>query len=170
MFGDESKRRGFVMAVASVRASHVEAYRRQLVANHVKPGARRFHCTGETNQDRRNFVDAVSQWPAQIDIFVSGLSRESEARAQTIAAVAAHAANSTANRLVIEADSSHNRSDRRVLTETMRQQNRPVAWDVLNPYQDALLWVPDAAAWCWTHPQAHWRRLIEPLIRSVTQL
>lgn len=151
IFADESKRRDFVMVAASVRASQVGAYRRQLRSEHVRTGARRFHCTGEEDQDRRDFIATISSWPVELDMFVSKGRLESQSRALCVAAVAAHAAATGANRLVIEADNSHDRADR-LLTETMRQQAHPVPWDLLSPYQDALLWVPDAAAWCWPNP------------------
>jgi hypothetical protein len=34
---------------------------------------------------------------------------------------------------------------------------------------EPLLWIPDAAAWCWTHG-TQWRRRIAPVVRRVTQL
>lgn len=99
IFVDESKRREFVMAAVSVRADHVGAYRREL-RKHLRPGARRFHCTGVSDSDRRDFIAAIDQWPAVIDIFVSHSQKESEARRQCIRAVAIHAAETMAGRLV----------------------------------------------------------------------
>lgn len=169
IFVDESKRREFVMAAVSVRADHVGAYRREL-RKQLRPGARRFHCTGVSDSDRSDFIAAVGQWPAVIDIFVSHSQNESEARRQCIRAVAIHAAETMAGRLVIEADESHNRSDRHQLTQVLRERSSSVRWDLASPYSEELLWVPDTAAWCWPHPKPQWRNLISPLIRSVTHL
>jgi len=169
IFVDESKRNGFVMAAAGVSADSVAKYRKQL-RRCLKPGVRRFHCTSATDSERRQVIALISAWPATVDIFVSDSRSESVSRHACLSAVAVCACDQVAGRLVIEADHSHDRADRNTLTMAMRDQQHSVRWDLASPNSEELLWVPDAVAWCWTHPSSKWRSLVDPLVRSVTQL
>ena len=62
--------------------------------------------------------------------------------------------------LVIERDESLVRADQRALSDELHRRSLVglVQHHHIPKRNDPGLWLADAAAWCWTHPQ--WRRLL----------
>jgi hypothetical protein len=73
-----------------------------------------------------------------------------------------------AESLFIEQDDSLVGSDRTVLYDAIRKvgAREPLRYEHLRPNEEPLLWIADAAAWCWTHGP-EWRRRIQPVVRNV---
>ena len=59
-------------------------------------------------------------------------------------------------------------SDRRALTEGLHDTG--ISWDIREPRTEPMLWVADAAAWLWTHPDAAWRARVTPLVGQIIRL
>jgi len=169
LFADESKRNGFVLIAAAYPAADVSWHRSQL-RRQLRAGQRRIHFKSESPQARQRLLTTLATRPPQVHVFISELRSMSQARADCLYALALLASHGGANRLVIEADESRDHDDRRVLTEAMSKAGRHVPWELLPPHVEPLLWVADALAWCWPHPDQRWRQQIQPWVASVTQV
>ncbi len=163
VFVDETKRRGFAMVAIHARAEHIAKQRRQL-RQHLRSGQRRIHFQKESPARRRTVMAMIAEWPITVHVYVSADAHQNEARQRCLAVIASDIVSAPAiNRLVIERDESRESNDRRILTEAMRGQPRPISWEIQDGAGHEMLWVADAIAWCWPHPNPHWRALLATL-------
>ncbi len=169
LFADESKRRGFVLIAAEYPADEV-ANRRAVVRRALRPGQRRIHFKSEANSARRSFLSVLADQPPRIHVFTADAGSMKQSRAACLEALVAYAVNSDANRLVVERDETRDIDDRRVLTKGMHAADRHVPWELAPPHVEPLLWVADALAWCWPHPDRRWRRLVDAWVVDVTEV
>ena len=74
-------------------------------------------------------------------------------------------------RLVFEQDDSLVRSDQTVLYAAVRQAevSGRLTYEHLPARSEPLLWVADAAAWCWARG-GPWRTRLDPIVRQVHRL
>lgn len=98
----------------------------------------------------------------------------SEATPQCVTGVTKLAAALATSLVVIERDAGREisdrkaPSDRRALTEGLHDTG--ISWDIREPRTEPMLWVADAAAWLWTHPDAAWRARVTPLVGQIIRL
>lgn len=169
LFVDESKRHGFFMVAVSYEAELVPSYRSQL-RRKLRRGQRRIHFKSERDSTRRQLIDLITAQGAQAYVFVGRSRYEPQARRDCIKAIAVFAAQCEANRLVIELDETQYESDRRILTQIMQSASARIPWDIQPPANEPMLWVADAIAWCWNHPDPRWRALVKPMVANVTDV
>jgi hypothetical protein len=99
----------------------------------------------------------------------SGYSRDRDARQACLRHLVVDLAAARAHRLVMEQDDSILTTDQAVLFQAVRETGATdrLSYEHLPPRSEPLLWVADAAGWCWTHGP-HWRGRITAAITHVT--
>lgn len=90
-------------------------------------------------------------------------------RPQCLRALVADAGFSGAGRLVLERDESVEAADRRVIAEELRRIGAQVDYRHCQAYEEPMLWVSDAVAWCFQKGGA-WRAAISPIVADVRHL
>lgn len=125
------------------------------------------HFTKEKPDRRGQIVTSLCTTSVTIDIYQPTGDDPHKTRQACLRALVADLADARADRLVIEQDDSLIKSDQEVLYSAVRQANveHTLAYAHLPKRSEPLLWIADAAAWCWTHPA--WRPRIQPLIGTV---
>lgn len=175
LFADESKRRGFVMAAVEADSASV-AHHRKVLRQQLLRGQERLHFTGESKTRRDQIWKNIAAWksPVTVHIIVANHRYMAEARAQCVTGVTKLAAALATSLVVIERDAGREisdrkaPSDRRALTEGLHDTG--ISWDIREPRTEPMLWVADAAAWLWTHPDAAWRARVTPLVGQIIRL
>lgn len=169
IFVDESKRRDFVMVAVHMRADLITGQRREM-RRHLQSGQRRLHFAKENAIKRRAIMTTISAWPIKVNVYVSPKPHHNAARFDCLTAIASDALKASASRLVIERDQSREISDRRLLTAAMRNQPRPVSWDIQDAQTHEMLWAADAIAYCWPHRDSRWSALVADLDLKVASV
>ncbi len=167
LFADESKRRQFTLAVVEAEADRVKTYRKR-IKRHLLPGQERLHFKHEKPGRRAEIWNEIHAWSIRIHIIVSAERYEAEARNVCLWELTRCAPELRANLIVVERDQSRYAADRHTLTSGLRGTG--IAWQVQEAKSEPMLWAADAAAWLWTHPDAHWRSRVAPFVDRVTRL
>ncbi len=168
-FVDETKQNG-LLVVAAILAPRDLAPTRTLMRRLCLPGQERIHFTKERPARRGRIAAAICQASVAIDVYDATAQRPREARAACLRRIVDDLAAAGAHRLVLEQDDSLLRHDQTVLYDAVRKAGvvDQLTYEHLPARSEPLLWVADAAAWCWTHPA--WRPRIQPAIRTVHRL
>ncbi len=168
-FVDETKQNG-LLVVAAILAPRDLAPTRTLMRRLCLPGQERIHFTKERSARRGQIAAAICQANAAIDVYDATNLRPREARAACLRQIVDDLAAAGAHRLVLEQDHSLLRHDQTVLYDAVRKAGvvDQLTYEHLPARSEPLLWVADAAAWCWAHPA--WRTRIQPAIRTVHRL
>jgi hypothetical protein len=167
-FADESKHQGYRLAVAVLAAQRLTAARRDMRALRLS-GQRRVHFTKERPARRAAIVQAICELDLEVWIYdASAHNDHRTARTRCLQRVIADLAANGGQRLVIEQDDSLIAADRKDLWAAVRQAQKTVtlAYQHLPPSAEPLLWIADAAAWCWAHDST-WRSRIDPVVTRV---
>ena len=167
-FVDESKKDGLVM-VAALLASGDRSSGRSVMRRLRLPGQSRIHLYKERRGRRGTIVSAICAINVVVDVYdASALREERGARAVCLRQIVEDLAAVGAESLFIEQDDSLVGSDRAVLYDAVRKVavREPLRYAHRRPNEEPLLWIADAAAWCWTHGP-EWRRRIQPVVRSI---
>ena len=170
-FVDETKVRGLVVVSAVVHPRDL-ATARTTMRSLLLPRQSHLHFVKEKAARKGQIADAICGLPVQLDVYeVPGTKDQKQARRTCLAKVVEDLAGRGAHRLVVEQDDSALQSDREVLFRAVRKHGVPDAlvYEHLPARSEPLLWIPDAAAWCWTK-DAQWRQRIEPVVRQVVRL
>lgn len=170
-FVDETKAHGLVL-VAAVLAPRDLAPARAVMRALCLPGQARVHFAKERPARRRQIVDALAATGTRVDIYdATALTRPRQARAACLERVVADLAAVGAHRLVIEADESLLRADQAVLYAAVRRAGAgdTLVYEHLPARSEPLLWIADAAAWCWARGPA-WQQRLAPVLGRVHRL
>lgn len=170
-FVDESKHRGYYMAAAVFVPHRLASARRDLRALRL-PGQQRVHFSKERSARRGEIVRAICRLDVEVRIYDASSHRDQrEARTACLRQLVVDLAAAHAQRLVIEQDDSLVVADRADLWAAVRQARvtSTLTYEHLPPRSEPLLWVADAAAWCWAR-DAHWRARIEPIVARVCRV
>lgn len=172
VFADETKDRGYMVAAAVLPSGDVSAARRG-VTGLLRPGQRRLHFTKERDSRRRQIIDAMcglGGWVGIYDAARHGKDHHS-ARKACIDQLAGDCVRLGAQVLVIERDDSLMVHDRRWLYERMHMSGAAgtLRYQHQRAYEEPLLAIPDAVAWCWAKG-GEWRKRAEPLVKQVHQV
>ncbi|MGH3495448.1 MAG: hypothetical protein ACRDQ1_19770 [Sciscionella sp.] len=171
VFVDESKRRGYLLAAATVSPADLDPLRK-MVRGLVLPGQRRLHMKDERDSRKRSIATAISLSGIQATIYDAGVRyrNESDRRAACLAALVSDLAQRDVRLLVLEQDDTQVNSDRKLLYRAIRGAGRPnLRYEHLRATEEQLLALPDAIAWCWAKG-GYWRRRIEPVVAQVRQV
>jgi len=150
-FVDESKRHGLLVAAAVVQPRDL-APARTALRRLCLPGQSRLHFTKERDDRRRQILTAILSLGVVVDLYDAGICNQQQARAACLRAVVQDLAAAGAQRLVLEQDDSLVRSDQAVLYAAVRDASASdrLTYEHVPARTEPLLWVADAAAWCWS--------------------
>lgn len=160
VFVDETKSRGLLMAAARCQAEDVAVNRKALRAL-LLPGQERLHFNHERDPQRRRILRLISEFRLTVDIYQADRDNAAS-RHRCLEAIVRDNAK-VAERVVVERDESTYESDGKALNAATYRFgcHGQLRWDLLMPKEDALLWVPDAVAWCWRRG-GQWQKLVRP--------
>lgn len=166
VFVDETKEKTYVVAAAVMSVSALDRARTTMRAQ-LLPRQSHLHFVREKNSRRGQILSAILTCGVVIDVYDASGCAPPKARETCLRQLVSDLAQSRAQRLVIERDDSLIKVDQRVLYSAVRQAQ---VQDTLTYTHEAkrsepLLWIADAAAWCWTHPE--WRPRLAPIVRNV---
>ena len=171
IFVDETKDRGYLIAASVVLPRDLQPARAALRAL-LLPGQRRIHFTKEKDPRRRTILACMASLGAKVTIYdASAITSAQWARTACLEAIVTDAAELGAHRLVLEQDDSLLKSDQRLLYQQVRKTGcaDTLTYEHMRPSTESLLWVPDAAAWCWSKG-GDWKRRVRPMIEAVRTL
>lgn len=166
IFVDESKVGGYTLVAACVVPPEL-ADARKLMRGLLLPGQRRLHFSDERDSRRRQILDTICASGITSRIYTCRSKAELAARQACLARLAADAQEMSAELIVIERDDSTMSHDRRTLFQHLRGST--LRYEHKRPYEDSLLWIPDAIAWSWTKG-GPWRKRIERAVEAVETL
>jgi hypothetical protein len=171
VFVDETKAKGFVMVAARVPSCDVTQARRKMTSL-LRPSQRRIHFTDERDTSRKRILAMVSSLNAEITIYdASALRGNLWPRDACLAAIIEDAAARKDQLLVLERDDSLVASDRRVIFQSTHKFgcDGTLRYEHRRAYEESLLWIPDAIAWCWAYG-GRWRQRVEHLVGETRRL
>jgi|NGEPerStandDraft_6_1074524.scaffolds.fasta_scaffold55780_2 hypothetical protein len=170
-FVDETKTPGLLL-VAAVLAPRDLAPARSMMQALRLPGQTRLHFVKERPSRRQEIAAAVCRTGAALDIYdATGIRDQRAGREACLRKLVADLSVAGAHRLVIEQDDSLIERDQVVLYDAVRRADvaGSLTYEHLPARSEPLLWIADAAAWCWTHGSA-WRSRVGPVVRDVRRL
>ena len=167
---DETKQNG-LLVVAAVLTPRDLGPTRALLRGLCLPGQSRLHFTKESSGRRGQIAAAICGAGVALDVYDATDLPTRDARGACLRQIVTDLAAEGAHRLVLEQDESLLTSDRRTLYTAVREAGvvNSLTYEHLPARSEPLLWIPDAAAWCWTHGPS-WRERIAPAVRYVHQL
>lgn len=170
LFVDETKRNGLVVVAVVVESNDLDSVRRSLNAL-KKRGQRRIHFNDESDSRRRLILSRLLEMPLTSRIYVAVGLAEAEARERCLREIVSDAVKLGAGRIVIERDDSVFIHDRRILYESVRKAgvDGKLQYVHLRPYEECLLWAPDAVAWSWAKGGV-WRGRVSPIVAEIVDV
>lgn len=169
VFVDESKSRGYYLAAAATAVGDVapiEAELRRLRAG----GRSAIHFNDEGNR-RDALIREFINMDVQIRIYVMRGARDTVARPILLRALVDDLVESQASRLTLERDESVEQADRRIIFDqlSVRNARRELAYEHRQRREQPMLWLADAAAWCF-QAGGRWPDKIQPIIGEVVKI
>lgn len=170
-FIDESYRREFLLC-AVVIPSHSVSQARAAMTAHLRPGQRRTHMTKERDGVRKALLHEIAKLGPEAYVVAVRAPSLSMRRARDLALreVVGQLVELGVSRLIVES-CDQDRQDAQVIGDSLASLRAIGRMELhhLRPYDEPLLWIPDAVAWAFGK-DATWRRRVEPLITRVIQL
>ena len=170
VYVDESKSRDYVVAAAVVVPGDVASLRRSL-RNLLPRGQRRLHMVNEKPPLRRKILSALNDERVAVDLYVAGepyatnIDRRRACLERLVEDVASHCI-----ALTLESDRTQDRRDQRDLIEITRRVGcRDLRYDHRTPYEEPLLWIPDAVGWAYARG-GEWRQCVQPVINKIVDV
>ncbi|MHB1987936.1 MAG: hypothetical protein ACYCSF_08125 [Acidimicrobiales bacterium] len=149
VFVDESIRGDYHLCAAVVADGDLGSTRtamRQLLAT----GQRRLHFVDESPGRRRVIASRIARLPLRATVYSCATTADKKPRATVMRALVADLPGS-ALRLVLESRGDRDSEDKQLLIELQKRGELPahLTYDHLRAWEEPLLWVADAVAWCW---------------------
>jgi uncharacterized protein DUF3800 len=171
-FVDES-RRGSTYFVAGAIAipADLRQLRRELNGL-LLPRQRELHFHTEKDPRRRGLADAIARLPAEVQIYTRSCERSDEpARQKCLEQVIRDLLDRGAHRLVIDSRSHRDKSDEATIRGVVARHPHtvPLVYEHLESTSEPMLWIADAAAWCFKRG-GQWRKRIDQIISGVIDL
>jgi hypothetical protein len=176
-FIDESTRRNvYIMAAIIVNPGDLTKVR-QSMRSLLVPGAREVHFNNEKDPRRREVADAVARLPVEMNVYSRVCKRLCEsARQACLAKMTEDLLASDAHRMVLDTRNTmrgadRDKHDRETIKALLgeRPSDTHLTYEHVPSTSEELLWVADAAVWCWGLGGA-WRRRIGPIIGAEVSL
>lgn len=169
---DECKLGGFTLAASSIPCGEVTRLRATVNGLRM-PAQPRIHFVSESPQRRKHIITTLTEAGAIKTVVYDarGIVNIKDGRDTAMARMAADQAAIPASRIVIESDDSLIATDQAIIRDQLEKAGvtEIVGVDHMKAYEEQLLAVPDAVAWCFTHG-GEWAKLAEPLIANVVTL
>jgi hypothetical protein len=171
-FVDESRRGSlYFVAAAIAKPGNLRRLRRDL-RGLLLPGQRELHFNDQQDPRRRVLSDAIARLPVEVRIYQRTCERYVEpARQDCIKRLTEDLLVADAHRLVLDTRGELDKRDE----ETIRKVFAPQPFEARFNYEhvdstyEALLWVADAAAWCFG-ASGMWRKRVDPIVSAVIDL
>lgn len=169
-FVDETMRGGYVMAAALVLSTDV-ALARKAIGAMVLPGQRRLHFCTERDSRRRQIMTVIRSLQPEVLIYDASAHRKARsARRACLGQLVEDLAARRTVRLTIERADNAVEDDRRLLFDKLREMDGDgITYTHQRAREEALLAIPDALAWCWTH-RGTWRSAVAALAPTVRKV
>ncbi|RSD19259.1 hypothetical protein [Amycolatopsis eburnea] len=149
VFVDESKRGGYLVTAAAVLPGGL-SLGRQVIRGLILPGQRRLHFTHESDNRRKQILDAIAELHPAVTIYDGSAHERRRQREACLDGLIADLAATDARLLVIETDESVLELDRRILYRSTRLHGcEALEYRHHRAHEEPLLAIPDALAWCW---------------------
>jgi ABC-type uncharacterized transport system YnjBCD ATPase subunit len=170
VFVDESKKNGFLIVAAIVLPEDLQVARKTM-RSLCLPNQRRIHFKDEKPARKKQILDAIEAIGATARIYIGPRDlRELDARRVCLKRLFADLTEMGSHKLVIELDESLVDHDRRWLFAARRAVNSDLEYSHLRAHEECLLWIADAAAWCWA-AKGSWRERIRKIgVVEITDL
>lgn len=164
LFVDESKAKGYVMAIASIEATQVEAARRALRSLRLG-GQTSLHFKRESARRRRRILATLATTGWSAHIVSSQHSRHDLARADCLSQLVEFASSVDAGQMTLELDASVERFDRQTLFRLMAQRSprKSLPYQLVARTHEPGLWAADAIAWSYARG-GEWQLRLGPLL------
>lgn len=160
------------MCAAAIDPGHLKPVRQQL-RGLLLPGMRELHFQHESRRRQRLIADRIAALPTNVRIYVAISHRTAYegARARCLEQIVSDLLAVQARRLVLDSRDHRDSVDERTLFRALG--GKPSWTNLTYEHRDSagecLLWIPDAVAWCYG-AGGDWRRRIEPVVTSVTEV
>ncbi len=169
-FVDESKTSTYMLVAVFIRPANLAPLRREL-ASLVLPRQRRIHFHAERPDRRSQLIDLFVEMPLEAAIYETPRGMEKAARDGCLAMLIRDHLERDVRRLVLERDDSRVDSDRKLLHDEVTRAGSAdrLSYEHLRAYEEPLLAIPDAIAWCWARG-GHWRVKAKRVVTCVHQV
>lgn len=164
MFVDESKDRGCIVAAAIVAPGEL-ARARRMIRGFVMPGQRRIHFHKESDGRRKRILDGVEELSVRVAMYDGSAHPRRHQRSACLLRLIQDAAAQGVTMLAIERDESVLDADRKLLYRAVRDFgcHEDLQYRFPRAYEEPLLAIPDAIAWCWQRG-GQWKRRVSRLV------
>ena len=172
-FIDESGRNGsYIICVTVVDPANLAPARKSLSAL-LLPGQRELHFKKEKPRRRRLLADRIAALPARSYIYTTPCTPKTEEqdRQRCLAEAVRDLVRLHVRRVVIDSREEQDRHDEATIYRALggRPSESGVVYEHHDSVSTALLWVPDAVAWCYG-AGGDWRRRMQPAVSAVVRL
>lgn len=167
VFVDESKSKAYYVAASVIAPADVASARRAIAALR-RPGQRRVHFKGESDNSRNAFLNGAIQAGLTTRLYVVRNMPDKVARPLCLESLLDDLMTAGAMKLVLESDESLEQADRRFIAQHLKSHGGEASLQYMHckPYEEPLLWVSDAVAWC--HQKGgDWIRKAAPLVQDI---
>ncbi len=170
IFVDETKSKKFTLTAVFVDLEQVPRLRVELVKLRMK-GQRRIHFVDESDSRRRQIAGVLEKLDMHTIFFVTAEKAEREARKRCLAALVASLDTDANYQIWLELDESHLAHDKACITQALATQSMIDRVEFLHvtPYQQELLWIPDALGWI-RNRGSDWVRVLARFSQKVVEL
>lgn len=160
-FLDESQRRNRYLLCAALCTSSDLTTARKSLTGLRKPGQRRIHFATESDRRRRRILTELSGLRLAVTMYMTDHPDQRRARAAVIQRLATDLDANQVRTLTIESRQGQDHADRASVYGALGPAPS-FEYRHLTPYEEPLLWVPDAIAWAYGKSN-DWRRLLDKL-------
>jgi hypothetical protein len=169
-FVDESRRSSYLLAAAVLRPDEL-ARARSLLRSLLRPQDRRLHFKAMTDPRRRATAARLVNAGLRCWVY-TGDGDPEMVRQACLDCLVAELREAGCQRLVLESRGrADDHRDARTITSVLAPapSKSGLVHEHLVPYEDPLLWIPDAVGWCYG-ASTDYRRRIAPVIERTTSL
>jgi hypothetical protein len=170
-FVDESKTGGYWLAAAIVESRDLDQLRR-VTRGFRLPRQRRVHFVTESDGRRKKILTRLTSAGASVLVYdASHCPNGISPRDMALERLVDDLAKMGARRLVLERDDSVFAADRKIIRDRAEIAGclDTLLYEHLRAYEEPLLAIPDAVAWC-CQKGGDWRARADPLISELISL
>ncbi|WP_410600192.1 hypothetical protein [Amycolatopsis sp. lyj-90] len=134
----------------------------------VLPGQRRLHFTHENDGRRKRILDTIAELEPTVRIYDASAHRRRRQREVCLDVLVEDLAEAGTRMLVLESDESIVELDRKTLYRSVRQHGCQdvLEYRHLRAFEEPLLAIPDALAWCWQRG-GPWKTRAREMVKEV---
>ncbi|MFI6308031.1 hypothetical protein ACIBCH_39600 [Amycolatopsis thailandensis] len=167
VFVDESKEGGYLVTAAALLSGDLTSARRAM-RGLILPGQRRLHFTHESDGRRKRILDTIAALDPTVTIYDASAHHRRRQRQACLDVLVEDLASAGTRMLVLESDESIVELDRKTLYRAVRAQecHDVLEYRHLRAFEEPLLAIPDALAWCWQRG-GHWKARAREMVAGI---